>query len=51
LLAVLSAGAVWAVDPNRSISQYVREVWDKNKGFPRGPVYSIEQTKDGYLWI
>ena len=51
LLAVTSAGALWAVDPNRSVSQYVREVWDNNKGFPRGPVYSIEQTKDGYLWI
>ncbi|MBZ5605206.1 MAG: hypothetical protein LAO79_23150 [Acidobacteriia bacterium] len=40
-----------AVDPNRTSSQYVRETWGTDRGFPRGPVYSINQTSDGYLWI
>jgi hypothetical protein len=33
------------------MSQYVRERWSAERGFPRGSVYSVEQTKDGYLWI
>lgn len=41
----------WGVDPNRSMSQYVRERWETDAGFPRGSVYAISQTSDGYLWI
>lgn len=33
------------------MSQYVRQRWGVENGFPRGPVYSISQTTDGYLWI
>ncbi len=40
-----------AIDPNRTISQYVHERWGAESGFPRGPVYAINQTPDGYLWI
>src|SRR5262249_37450145 len=40
-----------AVDLNRTMSQYVRERWGPDRGFPRGPVYAINQTPDGYLWI
>ena len=40
-----------AIDPNRTMSQYVREMWTTQNGFPPGPVYSIGQTPDGYLWI
>jgi signal transduction histidine kinase/ligand-binding sensor domain-containing protein len=40
-----------AVDPSRSVSQYVRDHWGPEKGFPSGPVYSITQTTDGYLWF
>ena len=41
----------YAVDPDRAMSQYVRERWGIDQGFPRGPVYAIAQTPDGYLWI
>ena len=41
----------WAIDPDRAISQYVHDQWGTEQGFPRGPVYAITQTKDGYLWI
>jgi ligand-binding sensor domain-containing protein/signal transduction histidine kinase len=41
----------WAIDPNRTMSQYVRQQWGVESGFPRGPVYAIHQTADGYLWI
>jgi signal transduction histidine kinase/ligand-binding sensor domain-containing protein len=33
------------------MSQYVRERWTAESGFPQGPVYAIAQGSDGYLWI
>ena len=33
------------------MSQYVHERWGTEQGFPRGPVYAIAQSSDGYLWI
>jgi len=33
------------------MSQYVRNRWGPENGFPKGPVYAITQTADGYLWI
>ncbi|MEP7362405.1 MAG: two-component regulator propeller domain-containing protein [Acidobacteriota bacterium] len=29
----------------------MRDRWGPDQGFPRGPVYAISQTPDGYLWI
>ncbi len=40
-----------ALDPNRAISQYVHDHWGSEHGFPRGAVYAMTQTADGYLWI
>ena len=40
-----------AVDPDRALSQYIRDQWSREKGFPGGPVHAITQTADGYLWI
>jgi ligand-binding sensor domain-containing protein/signal transduction histidine kinase len=40
-----------ALDPNRMTSQYVREEWSSERGFPGGRVRTIAQTADGYLWI
>src|SRR5262249_5191658 len=40
-----------AIDPDRAISQYIRDLWGSDKGFPGGPVTAIAQTTDGYLWI
>ena len=33
------------------MSDYVRDRWGAQQGFPGGPVYAITQTADGYLWI
>ena len=33
------------------MSQYIRDLWERDKGFPGGPVNAIAQTPDGYLWI
>jgi signal transduction histidine kinase/ligand-binding sensor domain-containing protein len=40
-----------ALDPNRLLSQYVRERWAIENEFPGGTVHAISQTPDGYLWI
>jgi len=52
VLAVL--GSLWsvnaeAIDPERAMSQYIRDRWESDKGFPGGPVYDITQTADDYL--
>ena len=39
------------LDPNRSLSQYVREHWNTESRFPGGAVNAIAQTTDGYLWL
>ena len=47
----LFASTAYAIDPARAISQYVHDRWGIDQGFPRGAVYAITQTTDGYLWI
>lgn len=49
--AVCLAGQAQAIDPNRAMSQYVRDRWGTESGFPKGAVYDIAQTSDGYLWF
>jgi ligand-binding sensor domain-containing protein len=51
VLGILPIQTAYAIDPHRTISQYVRERWGPDNGFPKGPVYAINQTPDGYLWI
>jgi len=55
LLAGLAAAgfviAARAAEPDRALSQYIRNRWGTERGFPGGPVYAITQTADGYLWI
>jgi signal transduction histidine kinase len=45
------ASATFALDPGRTISQYVHEKWGTDRGFVGGAVLSIGQSTDGYLWI
>jgi len=46
-----AAGPLLAKAPKKAMSQYVRERWGIDRGFPSGAVYAITQTADGYLWI
>jgi len=46
-----SASFAQALDPNRILSQYMREHWGSEKGFTGGSVTALAQTPDGYLWI
>jgi signal transduction histidine kinase/ligand-binding sensor domain-containing protein len=51
LALVCCASRVQALDPNRILSQYMREHWGSEKGFTGGSVTALAQTPDGYLWI
>ena len=39
------------LDPNRHLSQYIRQHWGMGSEFPAGPIHAIWQSPDGYLWI
>src|SRR5512132_3728604 len=40
-----------ALNPELDISQYAHTAWKTRDGFPKGIIYSIAQTPDGYLWL
>ena len=51
-LAVLClVNAAGALDPGRTMSQYVHDKWGADKGYIGGAIYAICQSADGYLWI
>lgn len=41
----------YGLDPEKTLSQYVRDRWGIEKGFSSGEVRAFAQTPDGYLWI
>jgi signal transduction histidine kinase/sugar lactone lactonase YvrE len=51
IVAVWPIGAARGADPERALSQYIRDRWERNGGYDGGQVYAITQTRDGYLWI
>jgi ligand-binding sensor domain-containing protein len=51
LAVICLACPAYAIDPNRTISQYLRERWSSDRGFHGGTVTALAQTPDGYLWI
>jgi signal transduction histidine kinase/ligand-binding sensor domain-containing protein len=50
-LFMCAASNVLALDPNTSITQYMRDAWTTENGLPQTTVLSIIQTRDGYLWF
>src|SRR5205085_936439 len=51
LALICLAGEARALDPNHTLSQYLREQWTADNNFPGGAVDAITQTGDGYLWL
>ena len=51
LAAICLSCPAHAIDPNRTISQYLRERWSTDRGFSGASVTAVAQTSDGYLWI
>jgi signal transduction histidine kinase/ligand-binding sensor domain-containing protein/DNA-binding response OmpR family regulator len=48
---LLPASNAIALDPQRSIAQYVRHAWQTDDGLPQNTISGIAQTPDGFLWI
>jgi signal transduction histidine kinase/ligand-binding sensor domain-containing protein len=51
LALIWFVGEARALDPNHTLSQYVREQWTTDNNFPGGAIDAITQTADGYLWM
>jgi ligand-binding sensor domain-containing protein/signal transduction histidine kinase len=51
LFLLVVSGATYALDPNRSLSEFGNQVWLTENGLPQNTVQAITQTRDGYLWI
>ncbi len=51
LLLLVWSGTVFALDPNRELSQFGHEIWLTENGLPQNTVHAITQTKNGYVWI
>jgi ligand-binding sensor domain-containing protein len=47
----LCAASAFGLDPNRKLTQYVHRIWQTQQGLTDATVYSVIQTKDGYLWL
>ena len=41
----------FALDPSKTMSQYIHDTWGDSNGFLGGAVYDVAQSADGYLWI
>ena len=51
ILCILFACKLSALDPAKSINQYVEEQWTTARGLPGNSITAIAQTNDGYLWV
>jgi signal transduction histidine kinase/streptogramin lyase len=52
LAIVLACSAcAFALEPSLDVSQYAHTAWTVRDGFIKGPIHSITQTRDGYLWL
>ncbi len=45
------AASAFALDPQKSLSQYGHRSWQTDSGLPQNTVHAIAQTRDGYLWL
>jgi len=50
-LLLASSACAFALDPSLDVSQYAHTAWTVRDGFGKGPIHSIAQTPDGYLWL
>jgi signal transduction histidine kinase/ligand-binding sensor domain-containing protein/DNA-binding response OmpR family regulator len=48
---LLAAHLAQALDPQKSITQYVHQVWTNSNGLPENDILGVVQTDDGYLWF
>ncbi len=50
-LAIFGPGRSAGLDANRTLTQYAHRIWGQEEGLFQPTIYSIDQTKDGFLWL
>jgi ligand-binding sensor domain-containing protein len=40
-----------ALDPQKTLTQYAHRIWGEEEGLLQPTIYSILQTRDGFLWL
>ena len=40
-----------ALDPTRTLTQYVHRIWQTQQGLPQASIDAVLQTRDGQLWL
>lgn len=50
-LALCLGWSCAALDPGKSLTQYAHRIWGQEEGLFQPTVYSILQTRDGFLWL
>ena len=53
LLAVFLtfSGTASALDPRKSLTQYIQQSWTSDQNLPQNSVQAILQTRDGFIWF
>jgi len=51
IIVLLSFFSLNALDPSKKITKYIHQVWQSEDGLIQNSIYSLKQTKDGYLWF
>jgi ligand-binding sensor domain-containing protein len=51
ILTGLQSVSLFALNPQKTLTQYTRSVWTQADGLPHDAVLAMAQTPDGYLWL
>jgi ligand-binding sensor domain-containing protein len=49
--ACLTPASLHALDPEKNVADYVIRTWTDEDGLPHRNVWSVCQTRDGYIWL
>src|ERR1700761_9856603 len=49
--AVLCALPALALDPGKTLTQDAHRIWGQEEGLFQPTIYSILQTRDGFVWL
>jgi hypothetical protein len=49
VLAVALTATLFALDPAKTLTQYAHRIWGHEEGLVQPTVFSIVQTRDGFL--
>ncbi len=51
LCFLVASPLVASLDPSKQIREFHQDVWGIDQGLPQNSVYTILQTRDGYIWF